>query len=135
MDQKPLAEDVSSKINYEFSKQFLIKPLEPIMVKKVVSTPIPAKEQKGDVDGVEATDYDDVKEEIKDVESRYKKGIILKVPQDYSASVELAEKKGEFSFYLDLHVGDTVVYEYAKDFDLIKDTKILSLYDIIAVIR
>lgn len=135
MDQKPLAEDVSSKINYEFSKQFLIKPLDPIMVKKVVSTPIPAEEQKGDVDGVEATDYDEVKEEVKEVESRYKKGIILKVPKDYTSSRELAEKKGESSFYLDLHVGDTVVYEYSKDFDLVKDTQIISLYDIIAVNR
>ena len=37
IDQSVLAEDVSSKIKYEFRDFFLIKPLDPVKVKKEFS--------------------------------------------------------------------------------------------------
>ena len=37
IDQTKLAEDVSSKINYEFRQHFLVKPLDPVKVKKEFS--------------------------------------------------------------------------------------------------
>ena len=43
IDQSVLAEDVASKIPYEFRDFFLIKPLDPVKVKKEFSTPV-AKE-------------------------------------------------------------------------------------------
>ena len=62
IDQTQLAEDLSSKIKYEFRQMFLVKPLEPVKVKKKISEPV-AKDTKPkkDKDGIEAVDYDDVK--------------------------------------------------------------------------
>ena len=37
IDQTQLAEDLSSKIKYEFRQMFLVKPLEPVKVKKKIS--------------------------------------------------------------------------------------------------
>lgn len=67
IDQTQLAEDLSSKIKYEFRQMFLVKPLEPVKVKKKISEPV-AKDTKPkkDKDGIEAVDYDEVKTEIKE---------------------------------------------------------------------
>ena len=66
IDQTQLAEDLSSKIKYEFRQMFLVKPLEPVKVKKKISEPV-AKDTKPkkDKDGIEAVDYDEVKTEIR----------------------------------------------------------------------
>ncbi len=40
IDQTQLAEDLSSKIKYEFRQMFLVKPLEPVKVKKKISEPV-----------------------------------------------------------------------------------------------
>ena len=37
VDQTQLAEDLSSKIKYEFRYMFLVNPLEPVKVKKKIS--------------------------------------------------------------------------------------------------
>ena len=64
INQKPLAEDVSNKIKYEFFDSFLVKPLTPVKVKKEFSTPIATDKPKADKNGIEATDYDKVKKEV-----------------------------------------------------------------------
>ena len=51
------------------------------MVKKEFSTPIASDTTVEN--GIEATNYNDVSTEIKEVESDFKKGIVLKVPYDY----------------------------------------------------
>ena len=40
IDQTVLAEDLSSKIKYDFIDFFLVKPLDPVKVKKEFSTPV-----------------------------------------------------------------------------------------------
>lgn len=135
IDQTQLAEDLSSKIKLEFSKEFLVKPLEPVMVKKEFDKPV-AKDPtpKQDKDGVEAIDYDEVETEIKEVESDYRRGVILKVPTEY---VHQKADETYGSSLLDLKVGDIILYlsRAGKWFDQVKDSQLLRLYDITAVER
>lgn len=132
MEEKDkLVASVSEKINLNTIRQFLVKPLDPIMVKKEFSKPIPADKQKGkDKDGVDAVDYDKVETEVKEVESDYRKGVVLKVPFEYEAQM-----KSENFPTLPIHVGDTIIYNahMGKWYDLLKDSVLISGYDIIGV--
>lgn len=134
IDQKQLAEDLSSKINATFKNHFLVKPLPPTMVKKKVSTPIPVpkEEQKGKVDGIDAVDYEEVKEEIKEVESRFRRGVVIKVPTEYLAQ-QYSEIESVKAARLPIEVGDVIVYNYGTNYDLLKDSQLISSYDVIAV--
>lgn len=64
---------------------FLVKPLEPVKVKKKISEPV-AKDTKPkkDKDGIEAVDYDEVKTEIKEVDSDFSRAVVLKLPYEYT---------------------------------------------------
>ena len=130
IDQSVLAEDISSKIEYEFRNMFLVKPLDPIKVKKEFSKPV-AKDDtaKKDDNDIEAVDYDQVETEVKEVDSDYRTGIVLKVPFDSKnrmSSKDFPE--------MEINVGDTVVYKDNRGvwFDLLKDTQLIGAYDIIA---
>lgn len=132
MDQTKLAEDVSSKIKYEFRQMFLVKPLDPIKVKKQFSEPV-AKDTKPkkDKDGIEAVDYDDVKTEIKEVDSDFTRAVVLKLPYEYTHPMTTAEVHA-----MPIKVGDVVIFRSMRGpmyFDLLKDSQLVSLYDIIAV--
>ncbi len=130
IDQTPIAESLSKKIPYEFRQQFLVKPLEPVMVKKEFDVPI-GDTPKSDENGVVASDYKDVKTEIKEVESDYKQGIVLKLPFEY-----IAQKNDEKYPTMDIKIGDILIYKKygrANYFDLLKDTELVSMYDIIAI--
>ena len=63
VDQSVLAEDVSNKIKYEFVDAFLVKPLDPIKVKKEFSKPVAKSEPTKDKNGVVAQDFDEVETE------------------------------------------------------------------------
>lgn len=131
IDQSQLAEDLSSKIKYEMHRQFLVKPLDPIMVKKEFSKPVSADNKpKKDENGIEAVDYDDVETEVKEVESDFRKGVVLKIPFDYKQSMN-----GDNWKDMPIKVGDIVVYndKAARWFDILKDTQLISGYDIIAI--
>ena len=52
IDQSPLAEDISKSIKYNFLDFFLVKPLDPIKVKKEFSVPVDTTIRK-DEDGIE----------------------------------------------------------------------------------
>ena len=130
IDQSVLAEDISSKIEYEFRNFFLVKPLDPVKVKKEFSKPV-AKDDtaKKDENEIEAVDYDQVETEVKEVDSDYRTGIVLKVPFDSKnrmSSKDFPE--------MEINVGDTVVYKDNRGvwFDLLKDTQLIGAYDIIA---
>lgn len=131
IDQTQLAEDLSSKIKYDFTKQFLVKPLDPVMVKKKISEPV-AKDTKPkkDEDGIEAVDYDEVKEEIKEVESDYKRGVVLKLPFSYTHPYDDDKIK-----QMPIKVGDVIIYRSFRItyFDLLKDSQLVDIYDIVAV--
>lgn len=130
IDQSVLAEDVANKIKYEFRDFFLVKPLDPVKVKKEFSTPVAKTETavKDDND-IEAQDYDEVKTEVKEVDSDYRRGIVLKCPEYYKPDPESNEKG--------IKIGDIVLFKDTAGmfFDLVKDSKLIRLYDIVAVER
>jgi hypothetical protein len=130
IDQSVLAEDVASKIPYEFRDFFLIKPLDPVKVKKEFSTPV-VKENAAtsNKDDIEAQDYDEVKTEVKEVDSDYRRGIVLKSPIWYPTE---EMKESEI-----INIGDVILFKDTAGsfFDLVKDSKIIRLYDIVAVER
>lgn len=132
IDQTQLAEDLSSKIKYEFRQMFLVKPLEPVKVKKKISEPV-AKDTKPkkDKDGIEAVDYDEVKAEIKEVDSDFSRAVVLKLPYEYTHPYN-----DEKIQQMPIKVGDIVIYKASRlgamYFDLLKDSQLVPLYDIVA---
>ena len=113
MEDKVL-ETLLNKLNYNFLKDALVKPLPAIMVEKEVTEQVPTGEK--DEHGFELYD---TKTEVKSVESEWAAGVVLAVPPTSDNTI---------------NVGDTVVYnkKFAKDFDLFKDSQLVKLYDIIA---
>lgn len=126
IDQSQLAEDVSSKIKYDFLDYFLVKPLEPVKVTKTFSKPVSAGTPKKDAEGIEAVDFDDVETEVKEVNSDYRRGIVLKRPLYYSGSDFVGTSQ-------EIKIGDVVIFRDAAGltFDLLKDSKLLRQFDII----
>lgn len=124
VDQTALAQDVSSKIKFEFRNQFLVKPLDQVMVEKEFSKPVP-KSETTDEDGIEATDYDEVEKEVKSVPSDYRKGVVLKIPYEF---------KNEESNN-PIKIGDIIVYKEGAGrwFDLCKDTQLIDMYAVIGI--
>ena len=129
IDQSVLAEDVASKIPYSFRDFFLVKPLDPVKVKKEFNTPVAKGEPKTDENGIEAQDFDEVKTEVKEVDSDYRRAIVLKTPVWYPTE---EMKESEI-----INIGDVVLFKDTTGsfFDLVKDSKIIRLYDIVAVER
>lgn len=128
IDQTDLAEDVSKQIKYEFLDFFLIKPLDPIKVKKEFSKPISTGTPVKDANGIEAQDFDDVEVEVKEVDSDYRRGIVLKLPIYYTNSENVPN-------YERIKVGDVVIFKdtVGMRFDLLKDSRLLRQYDILGV--
>ena len=130
IDQSVIAEDISSKIEYEFRNMFLVKPLDPVKVKKEFSKPVANDDTaKKDDNDIEAVDYEQVETEVKEVDSDYRTGVVLKVPFDSKnrmTSKDFPE--------MEINIGDTVVYKDNRGvwFDLLKDTQLIGAYDIIA---
>lgn len=129
VDQTVLAEDISNRIHYEFTKEFLVKPLDPVMVKKEFSKPVEKTEAKKDANDIEAIDYDEVETEVKEVESDFMRGIVLKIPHEYSSRME-----GDFA-PMDIKIGNIVIFpvNQKRYFDLCKDTVLVNSYSIVGV--
>ena len=132
IDQSQLAESVSSSINYEPKDMFLVKPLDKIKVMKEFSTPVvndTTEEPTENEDGVKAVDYDTVATETKEVDSDYRKAIVLKVPFSYASQIN----DPKFPT-MSIVVGDTIVYRdgAGRWFDLLKDSQFVSAYDRVA---
>jgi len=126
VDQAILAEDLSKQIKYSFLDFFLVKPLDPIKVTKEFSKPVPTGTPTKDENGIEAQDFDSVETEVKEVDSDFRRGIVLKRPLYYENSTDdrgLAEIK----------IGDTVLFRDTAGlrFDLLKDSRLLRQYDIL----
>ena len=128
IDQSQLANDIAEKIEYDFTDRFLVKMLDPIMVKKEFSKPVSSKPAKKDKNGIEAVDYDKVETEVKEVESEYRKGVILKVPTSYSCTEHP---------HSSLKVGDVVLFRYRAsiEFDLLKDARLINHFNILAYVN
>ena len=130
IDQSPLAESVSEQIKYQFLDFFLVKPLDPIKVKKEFSKPVSTGTPVKDANGVEAQDFDSVETEVKEVNSDYRRGIVLKRPLYY-------ETEDSNRTLISINIGDVVIFRDASglSFDLLKDSKLLRQYDILGVER
>jgi hypothetical protein len=125
MDQEELAKSVADKIRYNFFDYFLVKPLDPIKVKKEFSKPVSTGTPVEDANGVKATDFDNVETEVKEVDSDYRKGVVIKCPTYYD----------EPNAKMHANVGDIVIFRDTAGlrFDLIKDSRLLRLYDILGI--
>lgn len=134
IDQSQLANDVSEKIPYEFMDEFLVKPLDPIKVKKEFTKLPENKPATVDKEGIEAVDVnpEELETEIKEVDSNFRKGIILKTP----ASFERWVNDEHFNGYK-FKVGDIILYRNnsGRQFDLLKDSVLIKQYDIVAIER
>lgn len=128
IDQSQLAESVASKIEYNFTDTFLVKLLDPIKVKKEFSKPVDDRPAKKDKNGVEAVDFDKVETEVKEVESDFRKAVVIKTP------ISL-ENKDHIPY--EIKVGDVVLVRNMRGeyFDLLKDSKLVHYYDIVAVCK
>lgn len=129
IDQSQLAKGVAEQIRYDFYDYFLVKPLDPIKVKKEVSKPVATGDPKKDEDGIEAQDFDKVETEVVEVNSDYRKGVVIKRPllYDNEETKDKAVVKAE--------VGDIVLFRDAAGlrFDLVKDSRLLRMYDILGI--
>ena len=105
---------------------FLVKLLDPVMVDKQITTPVSNEKPTSDENGVEAVNYDSVKTETKTVESSFRKGIVLKLPASFYSDENVRNK---------IKIGDTVLFPEScgKNFDLLKDSRLVRYYDIIAI--
>ena len=114
MEDKVL-ETVVSSVKFTFEKDFLVKPLEPTMIKRKYTEQVPngKKDEEGN-------NLYDTKEVVKEEESDFEKGIVISIPTVYDGSITC---------------GNIVVYpkKFAKEFDLFKDSKLVKSYDIIAI--
>ena len=130
IDQSPLAESLSEQIKYQFLDFFLVKPLDPIKVTKEFSKPVSTGTPVKDANGVEAQDFDSVETEVKEVNSDYRRGIVLKRPLYY-------ETEDSNRTLISINIGDIVIFRDASglSFDLLKDSKLLRQYDILGVER
>ena len=127
IDQTELAESLSKSIKYDFFDYFIVKPLDPIKVKKEFSKPVSAGVPSKDKNGIEAQDFDKVETEVKEVDSDYRKGVVIKCPTYY----------GEPGAKQHARVGDVVVFRETAGlrFDLLKDSRLLRLFDILGIER
>ena len=126
IDQSQLAQDVAERIPYSFFDFFLVKPLEPIKVKKEFSKPVSNGTSK-DENGIEAEDFDKVETEVKDVDSDYRRGVVIKCPTYYD----------DPGAKMHANVGDVVIFRDTAGlrFDLVKDSRLLRLYDILGIVE
>jgi hypothetical protein len=125
MDQAELAQSVADKISYSFFDYFLVKPLDPVKVTKEFSKPVSTGTPVKDANGIEAQDFDNVETEVKEVDSDYRKGVVIKCPT-------YCDEPGA---KINIHIGDVVVFRETAGlrFDLVKDSRLLRLYDILGV--
>ena len=133
VDQSQLAQDVSNMIEYEFFDFFLVKPLDPVKVKKEFSKPVVKGKSKDEL-GIEAQDFDEVETEVKEVDSDYRKGIVIKRPMFIDMMKEEDKKNNPFT---NIKLGDVVLFRNAAglSFDLVKDSKLLKGFDIFGIVN
>ena len=124
IDQSELAQSVAENIPYRFFDFFLVKPLDPIKVTKEFSKHVSTGTPVEDANGVEAQDFDRVETEVKEVDSDYRKGVVITLPLYYDDPNFNGIK---------LNVGDIVLFKdtVGLRFDLLKDSRLLRMYDLV----
>lgn len=120
IDQDKVLDDVINKIEYTMIKDILVKPLETPKVMKHIVEQIPTDKIDEET---KATIYE-TKESDKEVDSAFRKGIVLRLPSNMPDNSPI-------------EVGDIVVfpYKFSIDFDLFKDSMLVKPYDVIALTK
>lgn len=129
IDQSAVAETVANKISYDFLDHFLVKPLDAIKVKKEFSKPVTNDVPKKDENGIEAQDFDKVETEVKEVDSDYRKAVVIKVPLSYQRQID------NNTDVTVIKQGDIVIIKDTTGlrFDLLKDSRLIRYYDILGI--
>ena len=132
IDQSAVAETVANKISYDFLDYFLVKPLDAIKVKKEFSKPVANDVPKKDENGIEAQDFDKVETEVKEVDSDYRKVVVIKTPLSYEAQFKDEQTAGVLTR---IKAGDIVIIKDTTGlrFDLLKDSRLVRYYDILGI--
>ena len=132
--RRELANTLSKDIEYDFFDYYLVKPMPKIKVMKEFSKPIAEENKKSD-DDIQAIDYDKVETETKEVDSDFRRGIVLKLPKNYKGRTELNEEKTDN--VADIKIGDIILFRDRSyiPFDLLKDSMLIKHWDIIAIVN
>jgi len=119
MDNKVLATAVSEKLEYDFARHFIVKPLDAKKVLKTLTKPEPTGEKDDDGEDIMEMVSRDI-----EVDSYYREGVVISIPESYINS-EIKQ--------LSIELGDVVVYadRSAMPFDLFKDSVAIELYNIL----
>lgn len=117
VSNKVLAMNVSNGIKYEFAKAYLVKQMDAIKINKPILVPVPTGEKDE-----EGNDLTEMVSEDREVESVFREGIVLKVPESLKG-VELTK----------YNVGDSILFRYirATDFDLLPGSALVDPFDVI----
>jgi len=125
MDNVTLAQAISDKLGYEFSNMILVKPLDIEKVTKTLTVPEDSGEKDEEGNAI-------MQMTIKQVEtdSMLRKGIVIAVPVSLSAVKDT-------DITLKINIGDTIVYPNKRsiDFDLYKDSALISHYEVLAKVK
>jgi hypothetical protein len=118
MSNEVLANVVADRLPYEFAKAYLVKQMEPIMVKRIMKVPTPIEGQEIPAD--EVPEMEMIEQEM-EVESVFRSGYIVKVPE----SVKALDHK--------YAIGDKVIYRSmrATEFDLVPGSAMIDPFDVI----
>ena len=132
IDQSAVAESVANKISYDFLDCFLVKPLDAIKVKKEFSKPVANDVPKKDENGIEAQDFDKVETEVKEVDSDYRKAVVIKTPLSYQKQLSDDNQR---AYITEIKAGDIVIIKDTSGliFDLLKDSRLIRYYDILGI--
>lgn len=121
-EDKQILDTVLEKLDYNFIKDMLVKPLPDEYIEKEITKPVDTG--KKDENGYSITDSKVEKEKVL---TTFKKGIALYIPDSYQWVDENNKPK----------VGDTVVYARKSSipFDLFKNSELVNPYNVVAFIK
>ena len=121
-EDKELLNTVLSKLEFQFIKDILVKPLLEEYIEKVITKPINTGET--DENGYQITDSETVTEKVP---TTFKKGVVLAIPANYQWTDPN---------YLP-EVGDVIAYSRKStiEIDLVKDSQLVNPYNVVAFIK
>lgn len=120
MEEDKILKTVVDSLEYEMLVDVLVKPLPVDMITKEVLEPRPTGKKVKDELGLEVEELGEPEKVIKEVESNFRKGIVLALPSTWNDDR--------------IKIGDTVIFpkNQAIYFDLYKDSMLVKGYTLIS---
>lgn len=116
VSNESLLKVVTDKLNYSMIKDILVKPLDPIKVKRTINVPVETEELDEDGKKVMSMEMQEV-----DVDSSFREGIVLALPVQYDGPVTIGAKIA-------------YPHKYSIDFDLFMNSVLVKPFDVIAIV-